>query len=117
MANEVDKAQKAKVICKQQNSEHTFWLDDEFALCKREERERKRERKKTIPKPATQSIYRIVAAEMKRQLIRPEIHLGSSLRASIEPKQQQQQLKELEFLEIVQHVCMYVCVYVAWCVC
>lgn len=72
--------------------------------------ERKKKRaKKTIPKPATQSIYRIVAAEMKRQLIRPEIHLGSSLRASIEPKQQQ--LKELEFLEIVQHVCMYVCVY------
>lgn len=80
--------------------------------------ERKKKRaKKTIPKPATQSIYRIVAAEMKRQLIRPEIHLGSSLRASIEPKQQQQQLKELQFLEIVQHVYMYVCVYVAWCVC
>lgn len=74
------------------------------------ESEGERREKKTIPKPATQSIYRIVAAEMKRQLIRPEIHLGCSPRANIEPKQQQQQ-KELEFLEVFQHVCMYVCVY------
>lgn len=56
---------------------------------------KKERERKTIPKSATQSIYRIVAAEMKRQLIRPKIHLGSSPRANMEPKQQQQQ-KELD---------------------